>query len=143
MRTKLERRKEGSKDRGMKEDEREGVFGGRRFEEEDVTVWEEAVDEAGAWRSVHGEAEVADGGSAVVADANGGAEAPEETPPRAGWSGAEFGAIFGDGLRACGVGSGAEFAVDFVGVGVPKALSLSNGGRSWSRRALADSRVRI
>ena len=46
MRSKLDRRKEGSKDRGMKEDEREGVFGGRRFEEKDVAVREEAVDEA-------------------------------------------------------------------------------------------------
>ena len=83
------------------------------------------MDEAGARRSIDGEAEVADGGLAVVADADGGAEAPDEAPPGAGRSRAEFGALFCEGLRAGGVGSGAEFAVDFVGIGVPKALSLS------------------
>jgi len=30
----------------MKEDDGVGVFGGRRLEEEDVAVWEQAVDEA-------------------------------------------------------------------------------------------------
>lgn len=73
-------------------------------------------------RSVHGEAEAADGGSAVVADADGGAEAPDEGPPRAGWRRAEFGAVFGERLGACSVGSGAEFAVDFVSVGVGEEL---------------------
>ena len=101
------------------------------------------MDEARAWGSIDGEAEVADGGFAVVADADGGAQAPDKAPPGAGRNGAEFGAAFGEGLAAGGVGSGAEFAVDFVGIGVPKALSLSKGRRSWSRRALADSRVRM
>ena len=112
----------GSKDRGMEEDEREGVFGWRRFEKEDVAVWEQAVDEAGAWRSVHGETEGAVGDFAVVADADGGAEAPEEAPPRAGWRRAELGAVFCEGLGACGGGSRAEFAVDFAGVGVGEEL---------------------
>ena len=106
----------------MEEDEREGVFGWRRLEEEDVAVREQAVDEAGAWRGVHGEAEGAEGDFAVVADADGGAEAPDEAPPRAGRRRAELGAVFCEGLRACGVGSRAEFAVDFVGVGVGEEL---------------------
>ena len=46
VRSKLESEKEGLKDRGMKEDLREGVFGGRGFEEEDVAIWEQAADEA-------------------------------------------------------------------------------------------------
>ena len=86
------------------------------------------MDEAGAGRGVHGEAEVADGGFAVVADADGGAQAPDETPPRAGWRRAEFGAVFGEGLLACGIGSRTEFAVDFVGVGVDDGPN--NGSRA-------------
>ena len=80
------------------------------------------MDETGAWRSVHGEAEGADGGFAVVADADGGAEAPDETPPGAGRRRAEFGAVLGEGEAVGGVWSGAEFAVDFVGVGVGEKL---------------------
>lgn len=34
------------KNRGMEEDEREGGFCGRRLEEKNVTVWEEAASEA-------------------------------------------------------------------------------------------------
>ena len=34
------------KNRGMEEDEREGGFCGRRLEEENVAVWEEAASEA-------------------------------------------------------------------------------------------------
>ena len=106
----------------MEEDEWEGVICGRRLEEENVAVREEAAGEARTGRSVHGEAEGAEGGFAVVADADGGAEAPEETPPRAGWRRAgwrraELGAVLGEREWVCGVGSGAEFAVDFVGVG--------------------------
>ncbi len=106
----------------MEEDEGEGGFCGRGFEEENVAVWEEAADEARAWRGVHGEAEGADGDFAVVADTDGGAEAPEETPPRAGWRRAESGTVLGEGLLVCGAGSGADFAVDFVGVGVGAEL---------------------
>ena len=115
-------KKEGSKDWGMEEDERDGVFGWRGFEEEDVAVREQAVDEAGAGRSVHGETEGADGDFAVVADADAGAEAPDERPPRAGRGRTELGAVFCESLRACGVGSAAQFAVDFAGVGVCEEL---------------------
>ena len=83
----------------MEENEREADFLRRRLEEEDVAVREEAAGEAGAWRDIHGKAEGADGDLAVVADAHGGTEAPDEAPPRAGWR-------------------RTEFAVDFVRVGV-------------------------
>jgi len=46
VRSKLESEKEGLKDGGMKEDLREGVFCRMGFEEEDVAIWEQAVDEA-------------------------------------------------------------------------------------------------
>ena len=110
------------KNRGMEEDEREGGFCGRRLEEENIAVWEEAASEAGARGSVHAEAQGADGDFAVVADADGGAKAPEEAPPGAGWRRAELGTVLGEGLLVGGAGSGAEFAVDFVGVGVGEEL---------------------
>jgi hypothetical protein len=110
------------KNRGMEEDEGEGIFYGRRFEEENVAVWEAAAGEAGARWSVDGKAEGADGDFAVVADTDGGTEAPDEAPPRAGRRRAEFGTVLGESELVCGVGSGAEFAVDFVGVGVCEEL---------------------
>ena len=115
-------KKEGSKDWGMEEDEREGVFGWRGFEEEDVAVWEQAVDEAGAGRSVHGETEGADGDFAVVADADAGLLAPDVRPPRAVGGGADDGAFFGEGLLLGLVRGLAEFAVDFVLVAVGDEL---------------------
>ena len=87
------------------------------------------MDEAGAGRRVHGKAEGADGDFAVVADADAGAEAPDERPPRAGRGRTELGAVFCESLRACGVGSRAEFAVDFVGVGVEEELVEEGVGR--------------
>ncbi|MEO6785126.1 MAG: hypothetical protein ABI318_03245 [Chthoniobacteraceae bacterium] len=83
---------------------------------------------------------------AVVADADGGAEDPDEAPPRAGRRQAEFGAVFGEGRCACGGGSRAEFAVDFVGVGVAVGEELVEqgvggfegedavGGEQWGMR---------
>jgi hypothetical protein len=55
---------------------------------------------------------------AVVPDADAGLLAPDEGPPRAVWGGADDGAIFCEGLLVGGVGCLAEFAVDFVLVGV-------------------------
>lgn len=55
--------------RRVEEDGREGVFERRSFEEEEITVGEEAADDFGARGGVDGEAEVADGDFAVVADA--------------------------------------------------------------------------
>ena len=64
----------------------------------------------------------ADGDFAVVADADAGLLAPDVGPPRAVGGGAEDGAFFGEGLLVGGVGCLAEFAVDFVLVGVGHEL---------------------
>jgi hypothetical protein len=61
---------------------------------------------------------------AVVADADAGAQAPDEGPPGAGGHGAQDGAAFGEGLLPRGVGRGAQFAVDFVLVGVGQECNV-------------------
>lgn len=69
-----------------------------------------------------GVAEGADGDFAVVADADAGAPAPDVRPPGAGRDRAEDGALLLAGLIPGGLRRGAEFAVDFVGVGVEQEL---------------------
>ena len=67
----------------MEKDGREGVFQRSRLEEEEVAIGEQAADDFGARGSVEAKAQVAHGDFAVVADAHGSAEAPDETPPGA------------------------------------------------------------
>ena len=88
----------------------------------DVAIGAEAADDGGAGRSVNGMALGADGDFAVVADADAGLLAPDVGPPRAVGGGTEDGAFFGEGLLVGGVGCLAEFAVDFVLVGVGHEL---------------------
>lgn len=64
----------------------------------------------------------ADGDFAVVADAHAGLLAPDVGPPRTGRRRTQDGAFFGQSLRACGVRGGAQFAVDFMLVGVGQKL---------------------
>ena len=84
----------------------------------DVTIGKKTADDGGAGWSINGLALCADGDGAVVADADTGLLAPDVAPPRAGGSGTDDGSFFGEGLLLGGVGSLAEFAVDFVLVGV-------------------------
>ena len=79
---------------------------------------EDTADDAGARRGIDGEAKVADGDGAVVGDADGGADAPDEAPPGAGWRGADGGVFLSESGLVCGVWSGADFAVNFGEVGV-------------------------
>ena len=74
---------------------------------------EDTADDAGARRGVDGEAHVADGDGAVVGDADGGAEAPDEAPPRTGGGGADDGVFLSECGLVGGVWGGADFAVDF------------------------------
>ena len=76
----------------------------------------EAVDEAGAGRSVDFDAEGAGGDAAVGGDGDGGAEAPEVGPPRAIGSWAQGGAAFLVGGLPGAQRSHGEFAVALVGV---------------------------
>jgi hypothetical protein len=61
---------------------------------------------------------VAHGDFAVVADADAGLLAPDVGPPGADGNGTDDGTFFGEGLQMGGVWSLAEFAVDFVVVGM-------------------------
>ena len=70
----------------------------------DVTIVTQAADEGGAGRSVHGLPVGTDGNLAIVADAHGCLLAPDEAPPRTGGRWPQRGALFGEGLGACGVG---------------------------------------
>jgi hypothetical protein len=77
--------------RWVGKDDRDRVVRGFGFEIEDVAVVEDTADDAWARRGVDREAEVADGDGAIVGDANGGADAPDEAPPRTGGRGADDG----------------------------------------------------
>ena len=106
----------------------EGVIERWGFEEEDVAVVEDAADEVRAGRRIHGEAEVTDGDLAVVADTDGRANAPDETPPGAVWGGSYFGLVAGAGEFVCSVGSGVEFGAVGVGEdGVEQCVSGVDG----------------
>jgi len=89
---------------------------------EDVAVGPQTADDAGARRSGDAVAGRADGDFAVVADPDVRALAPDVGPPGAGGSGAQDGALFGQRLVPSGLGCRAQFAVDFVSVGVRSQL---------------------
>jgi hypothetical protein len=64
----------------------------------------------------------ANGDFAVLAHTHGDALAPDVGPPGTGGDGAEDGALFGQGLVPGSLGRGAQFAVDFMSVGVGQEL---------------------
>ena len=88
----------------------------------------------------------ADGDFAVVADSNSGLLAPDVSPPRAGWGGAQDGAILGQGLVTGGQWGGAQFAVDFIVVSMSEQLLEQGigttqfedlvGGQEWGQAFL-------
>ena len=84
----------------------------------DIAVGSEAADDVGARGGGQRMALGADGNFAVIADADAGALAPDERPPGTGRSGTKNGALFSAGLSLGSVGCGAQFAMDFVVVGV-------------------------
>jgi hypothetical protein len=112
----------GSEDRDVEQDDGFGGFVWSGAEVVDVTIWAETADDVGAGWGVHGLALRADGDFAVVTDADAGLLAPDVGPPRAVGIGLEDGTFFGEGLLVGGVGCLAEFAVDFVLVGVGDEL---------------------
>jgi hypothetical protein len=88
----------------------------------DVTVRAQTANDGGPGWCVHRLSLGTDRHLAVVADAHGGALAPDKGPPRAGGLGAQDGAFFIQGLLPCGVGRHPQFAVDFMLVGVGQEL---------------------
>ena len=109
-------------------------------------IWAEAAQDGGAGWGVNGLALGSDGDFAVVADADAGLLAPDVGPPRALGSGTDDRAVFGAGLLVGGVGCLAEFAVDFVLVGVgdelveqlvgPDQFHDLVGGQEWDQAFL-------
>jgi hypothetical protein len=88
----------------------------------EVALWAETADDGGTRWCGDSVALVADGDFAVVADAHAGWLAPDVGPPRAVGGGTKDGSLFGEGLLVGGVGCLAEFAMDFVLVGVGDEL---------------------
>ena len=112
----------GSKDWTMEEDDGFGLWIGGLVEVIDVAVWAETTDDGGPKRSFNGLAVGACGDFAVVADADAGLLTPDEGPPRTSRGGAQDGTFFGERVGLGGPWGGAEFAVDFVLVGVDQEL---------------------
>jgi len=106
----------------MEEDDGFGFWIWGVAEVVNVSIWEETADDGGARRSLNGMALGAGGDFAVVADADAGLLAPEVGPPRTGGYGPEDGSFFGESLLLSGLGCLAEFAVDFVLVGMGHEL---------------------
>ncbi len=98
----------------MEQDEGFGLRIWRVAQVEDVSVWAEAANDGAAGRGVQALALEAYGDFAVIADADAGLQAPDEGPPGAGGQRPQDRAVLGQGLLACRVRRGAQFAVDFV-----------------------------
>ena len=83
-----------------------------------VSIWAQTAQDGGAGWSVNGLALGAGGDFAVITNADAGLLAPDVGPPWTVGIGAQDGSFFGEGLLLGGVGCLAEFAMDFVLVGV-------------------------
>ena len=105
-------------------EEKDGAFAlGRRGEEDGgIAVGMDAAGDDGARRLLEAQALGGDGDATVRVDTCLGACAPDVRPPRTSRSGPQDGAFFGEGLGLGRLGGGAQFAVDFVLVGVDQEL---------------------
>lgn len=112
----------GSEDGDMEEDEGFGLWIWRVAEVIEVAVGAEATNDEGTGWGIDSEAAVGDGDLAIVADADAGLLAPDVGPPRTFGDGAEDGALLGEGFGMGGLRGPAEFAVDFMLVGVGDEL---------------------
>ena len=88
----------------------------------DVPIGPQATDHGGAGWCLNGLSQGADGHLAVIADPDPSLLAPDKRPPRTSRRRSQDRAFVGDGLGASGVRSGAQFAMDFVLVGVDQEL---------------------
>ena len=106
----------------MEEDDGFGFWIGGVAEVIEVAVRAQAADDGGAWRSGDGQTLGADGDFPVIADAHAGLLAPNIGPPRTLGGCAQHRTFFSERLGARGEGGDAQFAVDFVLVGVGQEL---------------------
>ncbi len=109
-----DQKRSGSKDRAVEKNDGFGFGIGGVPAVVNIAFGPQAAHDLAAWCGTDGLALEADGNFAVVADAHGGALAPEAGPPRASRNGAQQGAFFGQGLLEGGVRGGAKFTMDFV-----------------------------
>jgi len=98
----------------MEQDAWFGFWIGGMAEEIDVAIWTQAADDLCARWGVDGQALGVDRDFAIVTDADLVLLAPDKGPPGASRDGSQNGVFVGEGLLPGGVGSGAQFAVDFV-----------------------------
>ena len=120
----------GSEDGTMEQDNGFGVLNWGVPEVIDVSIWAEATDDRAAGWCGQAVALGTDGDFAVVADADTGLLAPDIGPPGTGRCWAQDGVFLGQGLLVSGEWGGAEFAVDFMLVGVCEELVQKLVGRS-------------
>ena len=106
----------------MEQNEGFGLGVWRVLEVREVSVGSQAADDGRAGWGGNGMTLVVNGDFAIIADADMGTLAPNIGPPGTGGSGAQNRAFFRQGQVASRVRGGAEFAVDFVLVGVGKQL---------------------
>jgi len=135
-----------SEHRAVEQDDGFGAWIRRVAKVVNVAIWAEAADDGGAGWGVNGLALGTNRDFAVVADADAGLLAPDVGPPRALGSGTDDRAVFGEGLLMGDVGCLAEFAVDFVGVGMgdelveqlvgPDQFHDLVGGQEWDQAFL-------
>ena len=88
----------------------------------DVTIRAEATDDRATGWGCQAVTLGTDGDFAVVTDADPGLLAPDKGPPRTGRDRAQNGMFLGQGLLVSGERGGAQFAVDFMPVGVGEEL---------------------
>src|ERR1017187_3025695 len=124
VRAKAERLKDGA----MEQDDGFGFWVRSLAEVVDVAVGAQATDDRGAGCGVNGLALGTDEDFAIVANADAGLLAPDIGPPRTGRGRPQHGAFLCEGLFAGGVRSRAQFAVDFVLVGVGQEVGAESSG---------------
>lgn len=112
----------GSEHRAVEQDDGFCGFVWRVPEVVKVASGTEAADDGGARRGGNGLALGTDGNFAVVTDPDAGSLAPNVRPPGTVGIGPENRTFFGEGLLVGGAGRHAEFAMDFVLVGVGHEL---------------------
>ena len=89
---------------------------------EDISVGTQAAQYAGPGRSGDSESLGANRDFAIVSDPNASLLTPNVGPPRASWSWAQDGAVFGESLVTGGKRGSAQFAVDFMLVSMSQQL---------------------
>jgi hypothetical protein len=101
-------------------------------EDGDISVWMETVDDAGAGGYAGAQAIVTDGDATVGTDFQSGAAAPDVGPPWATRGRTQDRTVLLASFKGRGIGSAAQFAVDFLGVTMATQCGQEFIGGFWS-----------